>query len=70
MKKIILILGVILAALWLAELFLVHAHATGIWWRDLKGYAIVMGVLGGMLLMFIAKTLGKYWLYRKEDYYD
>jgi len=33
-------------------------------------YHLCLGLIGSVSLMFGAKALGKFLLYRKEDYYD
>ena len=43
-----------------------HSH----WWNRIPGFFIFFGFLGCLLLIFFAKSLGKYWLTRDEDYYD
>ncbi len=71
MKKWGILILVILATLSLfAELgFPVdagHRH----WWNKIPGFFIFFGLLGCLLLILVAKTLGKFWLTRNENYYD
>ena len=62
-------LGTILVLLLVLEFFMLHPHPPGNWFHDSRGLNIALGVLGGIVMMFFAKGLGEFWLYRKEDYY-
>jgi len=39
-------------------------------WYELPGFHAAMGFLGALLLMGLAKPLGRFGLYRKENFYD
>ncbi|MBN1687604.1 MAG: hypothetical protein JW893_00730 [Candidatus Omnitrophica bacterium] len=56
-------------ALVVSEFLFVHEHAV-FWWQKILGNHALIGLLGGIALMFLAKGLGQFFLYRKEDYYD
>jgi hypothetical protein len=47
----------------------VHSYATS-WWYELPGFDSAYGFAGCIFIIMVAKILGKYWLQRKEDYYD
>ncbi len=71
MKKWIVLILFLLALLSLfAELgFPVDAgHAR--WWNKIPGFFIFFGLLGCILLILVAKALGKFLLTRDENYYD
>ena len=40
------------------------------WWSHLIVFFALVGFLGCIVMIFVAKWLGHYWLQRKEDYYD
>jgi hypothetical protein len=40
------------------------------WWSHLKIFFALLGFLGCIGMIIVAKWLGHYWLQRKEDYYD
>lgn len=69
-KKVSFIFWGVLALLIAAEFIFIPAgygHGSLLY---LKGFHILLGLLGGAALMFFAKALGKWILYRKENYYD
>jgi hypothetical protein len=37
---------------------------------DVKMFFAVYGFLGCVVIIFVSKWLGKYWLQREEDYYE
>lgn len=43
-----------------------HGH----WWNKIPGFFMIFGLLGCFLLILLAKSLGRYWLTRVENYYD
>lgn len=43
-----------------------HHH----WWNGIPAFWILFGFIGCVILIAVAKTLGKLLLNRKEDYYD
>ena len=40
------------------------------WWSHLHGFFVLLGFIGCVAIVYVAKWLGHYWLQRKEDYYD
>ncbi|MDD5482421.1 MAG: hypothetical protein PHP98_02030 [Kiritimatiellae bacterium] len=44
--------------------------AHGYWWDRIPAFYIFYGFAGCVLIIVFAKTLGKLFLQRKEDYYD
>jgi hypothetical protein len=40
------------------------------WWSHLGIFFALLGFIGCVAIIYIAKWLGRYWLQRKEDYYD
>lgn len=66
-KKNILI--VFLVLLVLIEIFLIKPHHPEFFWQKIKGFPVLLGLAGGILLMIFAKSLGRFFLYRSEDYY-
>ena len=40
------------------------------WWVHLHTFYIVLGFVGCVIIVYVAKWLTKHWLGRKEDYYD
>ncbi|MGE5254828.1 MAG: hypothetical protein ACM3N7_12745 [Planctomycetaceae bacterium] len=44
-----------------------HPH---FWWQYLPVFDAAFGFLGCLLIILLAKTLGHFWLQKKEDYYD
>ncbi len=40
------------------------------WWNRVPGFFIFFGLSGCILLILLAKALGKIWLTRDENYYD
>jgi len=71
MKKWIVIVLLLLAFLSLYAEFSFSVDAGhGHWWNKIPGFFIFFGLLGCILLILVAKALGKYWLIRDENYYD
>jgi hypothetical protein len=44
------------------------AHYT--WWNSIPAFFALFGFIGCMLIIFLAKSLGKLFLRQGEDYYD
>jgi hypothetical protein len=42
----------------------------GVFVWDLKGFFAVYGFVGCVVIIFVSKWLGRYWLQREENYYD
>ena len=39
-------------------------------WQKIPVFEAVFGFVGCVVFVFLAKTIGKKWLQREEDYYD
>jgi len=61
--------GIALLLLIAAEFPWAHSHHDAFGWETFPGVYGFLGFAGGLALMGMAKALGKFWLYRKEDYY-
>lgn len=71
MKKWIIGILILLTLLSLfAELSIAVDAEHGHWWSKIPGFFILFGLLGCILLILLAKALGRYWLTRDEKYYD
>ena len=71
MKKwpwIVLLLLTILSLM--AEFTMTHDPKHHHWWSSIPLFWIIFGFVGCTVIVFVAKTLGKLWLSKKEDYYD
>jgi len=42
----------------------------GFSWTHFNGFYALLGYIGCVVMIYIAKWLGRYWLQKKEDYYD
>ena len=40
------------------------------WWSHLPVFFALLGFIGCVAMIYISRWLGRYWLQRKEDYYD
>ena len=40
------------------------------WWSRVYGFFSVLGLLGSLATILLAKFLGELWLQREEDYYN
>jgi hypothetical protein len=40
------------------------------WWQYIPVFDAFFGFLGCLLIILLAKTLGKFWLQKREDYDD
>ena len=45
-------------------------HGQSFWWSHIWAVFALIGFIGCAAMIFIAKWLGRYWLQRKDDYYD
>lgn len=71
MKKWVILILFFLALLSLyAELGHPVDAGHGHWWNKIPGFFIFFGLLGCILLILVAKALGKFLLTRDENYYD
>jgi len=60
---------IILAASVLAE-FLVPGHEAHHPWDKIPGFYALFGFVTCVLMIFLSKILGQFWLKKSEDYYD
>lgn len=68
--RILRILSYICLAIVVAADFFIpreHAHYS---WDHIPGFYALFGLLACLFIVVLAKTLGKKWLMKKEDYYD
>jgi hypothetical protein len=63
-------LAVITAASLTAEFTAGYAHGHSHWWNGIPGFFIYFGLAGCILLILLAKALGKNLVSRDEEYYD
>lgn len=71
MNKKFLIPLILLTILSLVMEIATRADSTGDrWWNAIPGYYLAIGFVGCIGIILISKALGKWWLQRKEDYYD
>ncbi len=40
------------------------------WWSHVPVFFALLGLAGCVVMIYVAKWLGRYWLQRKDDYYD
>ena len=45
-------------------------HTVECWWTPIFAIVAILGFVGCVAMIFVAKWLGRYWLQRKGDYYD
>jgi glycopeptide antibiotics resistance protein len=67
-KKVITIASLVLLLSIIIEVLFVHPHVE-FWWHGLIGFDMIFGFLGCLLLIVGAKTFGKEFIQRSEDYY-
>jgi hypothetical protein len=71
MNKLIGLLLVFIAAVSISAGFFIPSHDPHQgWWGNIPGFYAVFGFIGCVILIFLAKSLGNLFLYKKEDYYD
>ena len=70
-KYIWLILALMAAiAIALGFIFPSDGHGPEFWFSHIYIFFALLGFIGCLAIIYIAKWLGRYWLQRKEDYYD
>jgi len=47
-----------------------HSHEGAPWWHEVPLFYSVYGVVGCMTIVIVSKKFGKWFLQKKEDYYD
>lgn len=68
-KKLKIISYICLAIVVAVDFFIPrdHGHYP---WDQIPGFYAVFGLVACILIVIMAKKLGKLWLMKKEDYYD
>lgn len=69
MKRILTLCGIALVLMLLLERFFAHPHVY-FWWHELVGIDFIYGILGGLLLLGLAKGPVNWLLQRDEHYYE
>lgn len=67
--KILKILSYICLAIIVAVDFFISREHVYFPWERVPGFYALFGLIACILIIVIAKTLGKKWLMKKEDYY-
>jgi hypothetical protein len=49
---------------------LLHDEHAEFWFEDLPAWESVYGLISCVAIIVVSKMLGKFWLMRREDYYD
>ena len=57
-------------AITLGFIFPSGGHGPEFWFSHIYIFFALLGFIGCVAMIYIAKWLGRYWLQRKEDYYD
>ncbi|MBN1369638.1 MAG: hypothetical protein JW954_05320 [Dehalococcoidaceae bacterium] len=68
-KKQLFFSLVLLAVFMIADIGFHLTHGDG-WWADIAGFFALLGGLGCLAIILVAKVIGDFWLSRNEDYYD
>ncbi len=68
-KRSVLLLLALLVVFAAIDLGLGLSHGEE-WWAKVPAFFALLGGLGCFAIILIAKALGRFWLTRKEDYYD
>ena len=69
LKKLRMWSYVLLAASVVAEFF-VRGHGAEHRWDKIPGFYAIFGFVTCVLMIFLSKFLGQFWLKKSEDYYD
>ena len=65
------ILGLMAVAAVIAGFFIPNGEEEhGFSWTHFNGFYALLGFIGCVAMIYIAKWLGHYWLQKKEDRYD
>lgn len=72
MKSILVaVFGAIMVLSIAAEFLLgVYHPSADEWWTQIPAFYAVYGFVGCGLITIVSKALGKWWLQKKEGYYD
>lgn len=63
-----IVLGVALAASLAADFLGPEKEAYAVW--DHKLFFAAYGFVGCVVIIFVSKAIGKYWVQKEEDYFD
>jgi hypothetical protein len=69
MKRLLIISIILFVLLFGYDLFFLHADHPYFKWQAWSGFYGILGLLASILLMVFAKSLGRFFLYRNDDYY-
>ena len=69
LKRTLIICGIILVLLLVLDMLFVHPHVY-FWWHGLIGFDFIFGVLGGLLLLGLAKGPVNWLVQHDEHYYE
>ncbi len=50
--------------------FVTPRHHVMFFWDRIPGFNAIYGFISCLIIIVVSKTLGKWWLQKKEDYYD
>lgn len=67
LKKIIVAFALVIVSLGL-DVLLLREQGSGTW-SYFPGFYALFGLFGGLVVITIARLLGRYWLERNEEYY-
>ena len=70
MKRLWIVIALIGLIIFVPLDIFVGGHDVDFPWAHVPGFFSLFGLLGCLLLIGLAKLLGRYWLQRSEDYYD
>ncbi len=72
MKRVWVVIATMVFILSMGVSFLFSAEEVGedFWWDHIPGFLALLGFIGCVVIIVVAKLLGRYWLQRKDDYYD
>jgi hypothetical protein len=81
MKKVVLFFERPEVATWVRRVFLgslvllvildfLHEKHVAFFWEHVPGFYALYGFLSCALIIAVSKLLGKFWLQKKEDYYE
>lgn len=68
-KTLKILFYICLAITFVVDFFIVRKHIY-FPWEDIPGFYALFGLIACILIIVMAKALGKLWLMKKEDYYD
>ena len=69
MKRILIIILIALILSALSDLLLNRGHGN-LAWSSILGFFALFGLVGCVAIVVISNWLGRFFLQRKEDYYD